>query len=211
LETFVTLSLVLALLLPAGCKRSDEATPSAPPSPVTPEKGARKPGTPALPLPRAEAVLPATEVVRGSVVATGDGFRFQVPPSLRPVEHPRSTAAFSGTVAGRRGSSAVTLYVVRQPHSGDLERLVQNETNDAIAHGARIALAGPASVRVAGSPTPAFQIRVERDRLFDLLVMAVHAGSAYLFHCEIPFTAWDNIGSECTLRGATLHIAPPTS
>jgi hypothetical protein len=44
----------------------------------------------------------------------------------------------------------------------------------------------------------------------DMRVMAVHEKQAYIFHCETALApgAWANVGSDCMIRGTTLHVAP---
>jgi hypothetical protein len=45
---------------------------------------------------RAEAVIPANEISRGSVVVVGDGFRFRIKPEFRRVLHAPSDITFRG-------------------------------------------------------------------------------------------------------------------
>jgi hypothetical protein len=65
-------------------------------------------------------VLPAGEVSRGSLVVSGDGFRFQVTPDYKPVDHPRSSFAYRPTLQGLLTPGVVTLYATREPFSGNL-------------------------------------------------------------------------------------------
>lgn len=190
--------------------------PTAEPSPVENNYHARQapPPPPAAPaaLPRAEDVLPPREVSSGSLVVRADGYRFQVPPVLQPVTLPNGIAAYRGSVPGVTAPAELTMYVTHAPFPGDLDALTVRERADVTSHGGTIAQAmAPTTISIAGTTGSAARIQATVGRVDELRVLAVHDGEAYVFHCETPDVpdAWTNVGSDCVLRGATLHIAPP--
>ncbi len=162
-------------------------------------------------LPKAEDALPAGEVSPGSLVVAADGYRFQVKPGFKRVDHPRSKAAFRGTLDGILGKAEVTLWATREAFSGDLAALVKRETDAVAAKGGTVAMSAPAKIHIAGALAPAHRFRAKVDKKIDLHVLAVHNGEAYIFHAETPDqnNAWPNVGSDLTIRGATFHVAPP--
>jgi hypothetical protein len=67
-------------------------------------------------------------------------------------------------------------------------------------------------IHIAGAMSEAHRLRAKGKNTIDLRVIAVHAGDAFIFHCETPSIpmAWANVGSDCMIRGATFHVAPPS-
>jgi hypothetical protein len=173
---------------------------------------------PTVSLRRAEDILPADEVSRGSLVVIGEDFRFQIPPWFEHVEHPRSRFAYHGTVDGMVEKAHLTLYATREPFAGDLAALVQREVERITSNGGDVSKfakrSGPVLLTIEGNInlTPlAHRLWANVGGNLDLHVLAVHDGYAYIFHCETPYrsTTWANVGSDCMIRGSTFHVAPP--
>jgi hypothetical protein len=162
-------------------------------------------------LPRAEDVLPQGEVSRGSLVVTGEQFRFQVTPAYTRVDHSRSKLAYRATIEGLLGPGQVTVYATREPFAGDLAALVAREIGRAAAKGGKVAMSTPVLIHVAGSLRDAHRFYTIIDGVVDLHVLAVHRGHGYVFHGETPAlpNAWINMGADLMVRGSTFHVAPP--
>ena len=167
-------------------------------------------GQPLQTLPRSEDVLPAREVSRGSLVVTGDGYRFQVPPQLLHVDHPRSKLAYRGTVKGLLDPAELTVYATREPFEGDLAALVRREIARVQSRGGKISTNTPAQIHIDGKMSPAHRFFASGDVL-GLYVLAVHQGHAYIFHADTPNTptAFPNMGSDMMICGSTFHVSPP--
>jgi hypothetical protein len=163
-------------------------------------------------LPRAEDVLPRDEVSKGSVVVTGEGFRFQVRPEYDRITHPSGAVAYRGMEKGVLDPPAeITLYATREQFSGSLATLVSRETKSAVARGGILSLNGRIQIHIEGKLGPAHRFLIRTSELIEFRYMAVHGGYAYIFHAETPRTrtAMVNAGSELMIRGLTFHVAPP--
>ena len=179
---------------------------------ITAQERARKAvDEPAPPLPRAEDVLPPDEVSRGSLVVTGEGFRFQVRPEHHRIADPRSAVAYRGIVKGILEPAETTLYASRERFSGSLQELVKRETNSAVAHGGTLSENSPVKLAIQGRMGDAHRFLVATKDVIEVRVMAVHEGYAYMFHAETPRTpnAFANVGSNLMIYGSTFHVAPP--
>jgi hypothetical protein len=162
-------------------------------------------------LPRAEDVLPAGEVSRGSLVVAGEGYRFQVTPDYKPVDHQRSKLAYRATIQGLLAPGHLTLYATRRPFSGDLAALLARETGRITAKGGKLSWGSPVLIHIAGELKDAHRFYTIIDGVLDRHVLAVHRGHAYIFHGETPAVtnAWINMGADLMVRGSTFHVAPP--
>ena len=215
--------LALGFLATAGCGKEAPATPppAAPPVASTPAPAPEQVKPPPPPaaeppkapgeLPKAEDVLPPGEVSKGSLVVTGDGYRFQVKPMFKLVDHPRGKPAYQAKVEGIISEAEITLFVVREPFAGDLEALTKRETDKVTAKGGKLQDAMDALVKVAGKYQSGHRFFARVDGRLDLLVFTVHDGSAWIFHAETPDknNPWPNVGSDMMIRGSTFHVAPP--
>src|SRR6185295_6838575 len=155
------LILALALAVTVGCGKEESSPPPAPPPPPVASTRAPEPVPPPPPpaaekpkapgdLPKAEDVLPPGEVSKGSLVVLGDGYRFQVKPNFKLVDHPRGKPAYQASVAGIIKDAEDTLFVVREPFAGDLEALVKRETDKVTAKGGKVSDSMEAFTKVAG-------------------------------------------------------------
>ncbi|HZE99001.1 MAG TPA: hypothetical protein VE981_18490, partial [Planctomycetota bacterium] len=162
-------------------------------------------------LPKAEDVLPPGEVSKGSLVVTGDGYRYQVKTIYKLVDHPRGKPAYQAMVNGIISDAEVTLYASREPFTGDLDALVKRETEKITSKGGKVFEDMAVSLFSAGSRQSGHRFFAKIDGRVDLLAMGVHDGSAYIFHAETPDknNPWPNVGSDMMIRGSTFHIAPP--
>lgn len=162
-------------------------------------------------LPKAEDVLPAGEVSKGSLVVTGDGFRYQVKPIYKPIEHPKSKVAYKATVAGILGPAEITLYAYKEAFTGDLDALVKRETEAVTSKGGKVLENMAVRLRIAGTLGSGYRFFAKVDQKLDLVVLGVHEGQAYLFHAETPDqnNPYPNVGSDMMIRGSTFHAAPP--
>jgi hypothetical protein len=215
------LILALALAATVGCGKEESSPPpaAAPPVASTPAPEPVKPPppppaeTPKAPadLPKAEDVLPPGEVSKGSLVVLGDGYRFQVKPNFKIVDHPRGKPAYQAKVAGIISDAEVTLFVVREPFTGDLEALVKRETDQVVAKGGKLQDSMEALTKVSGKFQSGHRFFARVDGRLDMLVFTVHDGSAWIFHAETPDqnNPWPNVGSDMMIRGSTFHVAPP--
>ena len=199
------MALSLALGAP-GCDSDDPSPDASPDSFIWGDELGGPPATSSLP--RAEDVLPKGEVSAGSVVVKGEGFRFQVMPTFKRIAHPKSKVAFRATIKGIIKPAEVTLYVTREPFTGDL---AARETKSVTDKGGKLWINRPIKAYVAGKFGPAHRFKGKVGGKVELRVMVAHGGHAYILHCETPDVpaAWPNVGSDCMIRGATFHIAPP--
>jgi hypothetical protein len=156
-------------------------------------------------------VLPKGEVSQGSLVVTGEGYRFQVEPEFKKIEHPKGGFAYHAKIKGIVKEAELTLYVTRETYKGDLAALVARETKSVTDAVGKVGISTPVMIHVAGAMSKAHRFRAKGKDTIDLRVMVVHGGDAYIFHCETPNIpmAWPNVGSDCMIRGATFHVAPP--
>ncbi len=211
------------MLVFAACKR-DESTTTAPTETTTSTMtasataAATTPTTTSsvtvlrTPLPRAKDVLPAGEVSGDSLVVTGDGYRFQIPPGLAGNDRPFGVV-YSGTYAGMISDAKLSVWVTKEAFKSDTKALVVRETTAAKAASAKVDPAEPSFITTAGVADTSHAQRFIAhfpDRI-ELRVMTVNAGNAFILHCETPEApnAWINVGSTCMTRGVTLHVAPP--
>jgi hypothetical protein len=162
-------------------------------------------------LPKAEDVLPAGEVSKGSLVVVGEGYRFQIPPDFKRVDHPSSKAAYRGTVKGIIGNTEVTLYATKAAFTGDLAALVKREADAVTAMKGKVTMSMPVKLHIAGQLSNAHRFLARTGEKLDMHVLAVNDGQAYIFHAETPNknNAWANVGSDLAIRGATFHVSPP--
>ena len=179
---------------------------------ITGQEPAKKaPADPAPSLPRAEDVLPRGEVSEGSLVVTGDGFRFQVRPEHHRIADPRSAVVYSGIVKGVLEPAETTLYATRERFSGNLAALVKREANSVVAHGGKLSDNTPVKLHVHGRLAEAQRFLGTTKDVIEVRIMAVYEGYAYIFHAETPHTpiAFANVGSDLMIYGSTFHVAPP--
>jgi hypothetical protein len=162
-------------------------------------------------LPKAEDVLPAGEVSKGSLVVVGEGYRFQVPPGFKRVDHPSNKSAYRGTVEGLIGKTEVTLYATKEAFTGDLAALIKRETDAVTEMKGKVSMSMPVKLHIAGQLSDAHRFLVRVNEKLELRVLAVDKGQAYIFHAETPNknNAWANVGSDLAIRGATFHVSPP--
>jgi hypothetical protein len=216
-------AVVVVLVLFVACKKEAPPEPPPPPEPPAAQEPAPPPPPPAPPapkaaepaaageLPKAEDVLPSGEVSPGSLVVTGEGFRFQVKPEFKKIEHPKAGFAYHAKIKGIIKEGELTLYVTREPFKGKLAALVARESKRVTDAGGKLGVNTPVKIKIAGAMSDAHRFRAKGKDTVDLHVMAVHGGFAYIFHCETPNVpmAWPNVGSDCMIRGSTFHVAPP--
>ncbi len=160
-------------------------------------------------LPRAKDVLPAGEVSGESLVVMGDGYRFQIPPTLAA-----SGTKYTGKVSGMIGDATLTMWVTKEPFAGDVKALAARETKDATSAGGKITESlSPAMMKTAGTMDNSHAQRfvVQLPGRYEMRELTVNHGTAYIFHCETPdvLNAWINVGSDCMIKGTTFHVAPP--
>jgi hypothetical protein len=164
-------------------------------------------------LPKAEDVLPAGEVSKGSLVVNGEGFRYQIPADFKKTDHAGSKSAYTGTDKGMMSDAPMTLWAGREAFAGQLAALVDRETKAVTAKGGKVEMSTLVQLKIAGvlKQEVAQRFRATFPDRIELRVMAVHEKFAYLFHCETPNkpNAWLNVGSDCMIRGVTFHVAPP--
>jgi hypothetical protein len=163
------------------------------------------------PLPKAEDVLPKGEVSKGSLVVAGDGFRYQVQPELKLVDDPRGKPAYKGTIEGMMSKAEITLYVAKEKFEGDLEALVKREREKVTSKTGKLSFDTPIKLFIGGALNPAHRFLAKVEGRMDLHVLAVHEGTAYVFHAETADknSAFANVGSDLMIRGSTFHVAPP--
>jgi hypothetical protein len=166
---------------------------------------------PAGALPLAKDVLPAGEVAEGELAVIGDGYRFQVKPALRPVPHPVAGTAYTGTFDTGFGNSTMTVFVTHEPFTGDLDALAKRQTDAAKAAGGKVTLDGPVKIMTGDSMGDAYRFLAILNDDLDEQVLAVHDGTAWVFHSQTPNVpnAFAFVGSALALSGATFHVAPP--
>lgn len=180
--------------------------PPALPAVTPPTAPATGPGG----LPRAEDVLPPGEVSAGALVVAGEGYRFQVRPTLTEVPDLPGTRAFRGRLEGMIRPSDVSVWMTREPYAGDLAALVEQYRTINVT--AEVTQDSPVTISRAGEVThPAHRFVFTGASSVRMLVLAVDGGQSYTFRCELPPepNAWINAGADCMTMGATLHIAPP--
>lgn len=168
---------------------------------------------PSSALPRAKDVLPAGEVSGESLAVIADGYRFQIPPTLSSTG---TGNVYSGKVSGMIADTTLSIWVTKEPFTGDAKALVTREVNAAKTAKATITqAAGPAMMSTQGSMDNSHAQRFVAqfaDR-YEMREVTVYKGTAYIFHCETPATlnAWINVGSDCMIKGTTFHVAPPAT
>ncbi len=225
LDSILACVMVCAFVFASGCDDEDPAVPVAQPVMDTPTPApAPTPAAPEAPpvgeapaqggatLPRAEDVLPADEVSQGSLVVSGDGFRFQIPPTFTPVEVEGAVVAYSGSVNGNMSPTTLTLSVTKAPFDGDLAALVAEKRAEVTASGGT-AREMPGLMTVQGEMASSTRLRATVNGVEHLYVFGVHEGQAYTLQCEIGAGSmpWANAGTACMIRGTTFHVAPPAT
>jgi hypothetical protein len=205
--------LLILIVSLAACDSggSESAAPTAP-VPTTPSPPPAAPVAAPTPtaLPRAEDVLPAGEVSAGALAVMNEGYRFQIRPSLTEEADLPDTRAFRGRLDGMLGPIDVKLLVSREPYSGDLASLVEQQREINVT--AQVTEDMVVTVMRAGQVTlPAHRFVFSGTSSVRMLLLAVDGGYSYWFRCELPPepNAWINAGVDCMTMGATLHIAPP--
>ena len=106
------------------------------------------------PLPKAEDVLPKGEVSKGSLVVTGDGFRYQVQPELKLVDDPRGKPACKGTIEGMLSKAEIAV-MVKEKFEGDLEALVKREREKVTSKTGKLSFDTPVKLFIGGALNPA--------------------------------------------------------
>jgi hypothetical protein len=206
------------LLVLAACtdKSKNESAPATPPPEATASASAVPTTTtrPEGPQDKApEVAIPPNEIVPGSFVVDGDLFRYQVPVGFKP----HGKDGWQGAVGlGGSDDAVITISASSRKFKGDIDALVASETKDATERGAKIELAGPVLVWVAGKvdPTRGRRLLARFSDRLDYRVLVVRAPNAFVLHCETADTpsgggdAWKNVGASCMARGNTFHIAP---
>ena len=178
------------------------APPEAPPEPVAPPV-----------LTKAEDVLPAGEVSAGSLVVSGEGFRFQIPPSFAPTSVEGALVAYQGEIEGMISPAKLTLSVSKRAFAGSVDELAA-ETIERLQTAGGTATQMPGFMQYAGAGTQAPRVRAKDSTGAEsLYVFNVHEGQAYELRCDIAphSNAWANVGSDCMIRGTTFHVAPPAA
>lgn len=222
---------LLPCLVLVGCGGADAPPPVDDPPPVVPatmppvidETPQPEPESPPVSppeqtaggLPTAESVLPSGEVSRGSLVVQESGYRYQIHPELSPVAgHPSGARAFSGQRAGMLGPVTMTVWATSEPFVGTLPELVTREEERARTTGGTVSDSEASMIMVAGSSRrDGHRFVVGRGDDAELVVLAVHGGQAYVWHCELTGgqNVWISAGSDCMIKGVTLHVAPPVA
>jgi hypothetical protein len=222
------LACVVVVVSLVGCKKKPVEPPGAgsaqPPEPVAAGSGSAagsaagsgvasaptQPPQPAAAAPTLSAdVLPKDEATPKTRVVSGDGFRYQIPQDSSPTTID-GAAAYTATVSGFGSDAKLTFWATSEPFKGSLLELVAREAKAAGVKGEPDA--GWVMVQVAGDIKQNYAKRMTLtlpDRM-ELRTMVVHDGKAYIHHCATPnvSNAWANVGSDCTARATTFHIAP---
>jgi len=224
------LGLCICSSLPLACdKQSSSPNPSVATAPTaTPSEPATTPATapaavaasepsapspataPAGSLPRARDVLPAGEVSGDKLAVIGDGYRFQVKPELKPVPHPLAGTAYTGSFDTGFGMSTMTVFVTHEPFTGTLDDLAKRQTDATKAAGGTVSIDGLVKVMTEGAMGDGYRfLAILKDDL-DEQVLAVHDGTAWVFHSQTPNVpnAVAFVGSDLAISGATFHVAP---
>lgn len=166
-------------------------------------------------LPMAADVLPSGEVSQGSRAVLADEYRFQVPDGFAAAEVnvEGAESVYAGDVDGMIRPTQLTLFVTQEPFDGDTRDYAsqQKEALGAV-EGNEVRPIPGAFMQAAGQGAQGNRWRVENDELIEMQQVYVHEGTAYTLHCRMPAQpmGWSNVGSDCMIRGATFHIAPPS-
>ncbi len=169
------------------------------------------PATTPSDLPVAQDVLPKDEAIGPSLVISGKGYRFQVPPESRPAQQDGETV-YAGLNEDLVPPLSYVHWMTTEKFAGTVDELVEQQRKAATAAGAtKVSDVKQKRGYLAGKNTNGMSRQfyfMSKDR-GEMRTMTVQKGTAYILHCAAAADRFGGVMSDCGYKSEVMHINPP--